>query len=194
MKKKTAANLVMVLMIALAAALGITLAISMKEAAEDGLGSRYQIKELEDNALTEAGQENTCTITIVCDSVLAHLDRLEQAKLPYIPENAVLLPETTVGFDAGETVFQVLQRVCTAAELQLEYSWTPLYDSYYIEGIGHLYEFDCGIQSGWMYRVNDQFPNYGCSSYQLRDGDRVVWCYTCEGMGTDVGGTWADET
>ena len=41
-----------------------------------------------------------------------------------------------------------------------------------------------------MYKVNGWFPNYGCSSYYLRDGDVIVWCYTCEGLGTDVG---ADE-
>ena len=45
-----------------------------------------------------------------------------------------------------------------------------------------LYEFDCGSQSGWMYKVNGWFPNYGCSSYKLKDGDAIVWSYTCTGM------------
>ena len=67
------------------------------------------------------------------------------------------------------------------------YSWTPLYDSYYIEGIGHLYEFDAGPESGWMYKVNGTFPNYGCSSYVLTGGEEIVWCYTCAGLGDDVG-------
>ncbi len=40
-----------------------------------------------------------------------------------------------------------------------------MYNSYYVEGIGNLYEFDCGKESGWMYKVNGRFPNYGCSSY-----------------------------
>ena len=65
---------------------------------------------------------------------------------------------------------------------QLEYSYTPMYGSYYVEGINHLYEFDCGSQSGWMYKVNGWFPNYGCSSYKLKDGDAIVWSYTCTGM------------
>ena len=38
-----------------------------------------------------------------------------------------------------------------------------------------------------MYKVNGWFPNYGCSSYKLEDGDTIVWCYTCKGLGTDVG-------
>lgn len=72
------------------------------------------------------------------------------------------------------------------------FSWStpgsPMYNSYYIEGINHLYEFDCGNESGWMYKVNGWFPNYGCSSYTLQGGDTIVWCYTCNGLGADVGG------
>ena len=33
-----------------------------------------------------------------------------------------------------------------------------MYNSYYVEGIGNLYEFDCGSESGWMYKVNGWFP------------------------------------
>ena len=88
----------------------------------------------------------------------------------------------------GETVFEVLQRVCSAAEIPLEYSWTPMYNSYYVEGINNLYEFDCGPESGWMYKVDGWFPNYGCSGYTLSGGENIVWCYTCNGLGADVGG------
>ena len=56
-----------------------------------------------------------------------------------------------------------------------------------IEGIGNLYEFDCGELSGWMYTVNGQAPNYGCSQYQLEDGDVVEWIYSCD-MGRDANG------
>lgn len=61
-----------------------------------------------------------------------------------------------------------------------------MYNSAYIEGIHNLYEFDVGELSGWMYSVNDWFPNYGCSRYQLQDGDVVEWVYTCD-LGEDVG-------
>ena len=107
-----------------------------------------------------------------------------------MPKDGTILPATKVTFTEGETVFEVLKRVCDAAQLQIEYSYTPLYESYYIEGINHLYEFDCGPESGWMYKVNEWFPNYGCSVYTLKDGDDIVWCYTCTGLGADVGETW----
>lgn len=67
---------------------------------------------------------------------------------------------------------------------------TPIYNSAYIEGIGNLYEFDCGELSGWMYKVNGWFPNYGCSRYRLKSGDRVEWVYTCD-LGRDVGGYYS---
>ena len=115
------------------------------------------------------------------------MDNLEPAKAPYVPDNGVILREVTVEFEEGETVFDVLNRVCKQYNIPIEYSWTPMYDSYYIEGINNLYEFDCGSESGWMYKVNGWFPNYGCSSYYLTGGEKIVWCYTCNGLGEDVG-------
>lgn len=129
----------------------------------------------------------SCTITIRCDTILSNMGDLEPGKAEFVPEDGVILYPVTVEFESGETVFDVLKRVCDIAGIQLEYSWTPLYDSYYIEGINNLYEFDCGNESGWMYKVNGWFPNYGCSSYTLEDGDVIVWAYTCQGLGTDVG-------
>lgn len=129
----------------------------------------------------------TCTITIRCDTILNNMDNLDPAKAPYVPDDGVILKEVTVEFEEGETVFDVLNRVCRQYNIPIEYSWTPMYDSYYIEGINNLYEFDCGSESGWMYKVNGWFPNYGCSSYYLTGGEKIVWCYTCNGLGEDVG-------
>ena len=131
----------------------------------------------------------TCTIQIRCDTILDNMDKLTPGKNAYVPANGVILATSSVQFVEGETVFDVLSRVCSYAGIQLEYSWTPMYGSYYIEGINNLYEFDCGAESGWMYKVNGWFPNYGCSSYTLKDGDVIVWCYTCSGLGADVGGS-----
>lgn len=127
------------------------------------------------------------------DKNLDNKNNLKEEKAPYVPTDGEILPVTTVEFTPGETVFDVLNRVCGVADIQIEYGWTPLYDSYYIEGINHLYEFDCGSQSGWMYKVNDWFPNYGCSAYKVENGDSIVWCYTCNGLGEDVGSTWMPE-
>lgn len=151
------------------------------EISDDGTGGNTEDGSAED---TDTKQ---CTITIRCDTILNNMDNLTAGKEAYVPANGVILDTSTVEFTEGETVFDVLQRVCEYAGIQLEYSWTPMYDSYYIQGINNLYEFDCGAQSGWMFKVNGWFPNYGCSKYTLEDGDDIVWCFTCNGLGADVG-------
>jgi len=141
---------------------------------------------------TEVNKEKTytCTFSIECSTILNNLDMLDPDKLEIVPSNGVILVKTTVTFYEGESVFDVLQRVCREKGIHMESSWTPIYNSAYIEGIHNLYEFDCGELSGWMYKVNGWYPNYGCSRYQLKDGDVVEWRYTCD-LGNDVGGGYA---
>ncbi len=134
-----------------------------------------------------APSAKTCTIEIRCDTILDNMGDLASGKDVYVPANGVILATSTVEFAEGDTVVDVLRAVCSAANIQLEYSFTPVYNSYYIEGINNLYEFDCGNQSGWMFKVNGWFPNYGSSSYVVQDGDVIVWCYTCKGFGADLG-------
>ena len=187
--KRKSSNAIMVIIILTVAAVGIGFALqSGIFDNKPELGSEYKITQIPDNRLvTSENTENICTITIRCDTVLDNQNLLEEAKVPYVPADGVILPEITVEFTPGENVFDVLQRVCEAADIPLEYSWTPLYDSYYLEGICHLYEFDCGPESGWMYQVSGKFPNYGCSSYEVQPGDRIEWLYSCIGLGADLG-------
>ena len=65
------------------------------------------------------------------------------------------------------------------------------FGSAYIQGLHYLYEFSCGPLSGWMYRVDGEFPDYGCSRYVLHDGQVVEWVYTCD-LGRDVGCMWVE--
>ena len=139
----------------------------------------------------DKGKAYTCTFSIECSTILNNLDMLEPDKLEMVPSDGVILKKITVTFYEGESVFDVLQRVCREKGIHMEASWTPIYNSAYVEGIHNLYEFDCGNLSGWMYRVNGWYPNYGCSRYQLADGDVVEWRFTCD-LGNDVGrsGSW----
>ncbi len=140
-------------------------------------------------AATTTTQPQTlyCTLSIDCKTLLDHLDELESGKRALVPANGVLLAGRSVAFTAGESVFDVLKRVCRQNGLQMEFTMTPVYQSAYIEGIGNLYEFDGGPTSGWMYSVNGSYPNCGSSAYTLQDGDTVCWRYTCA-LGEDIGG------
>ena len=138
--------------------------------------------------LAELDLAYECTLEIRCDTILNNYDKLDPAKAEFVPEDGVILATVKVPFAEGETAFDATKRACEAYGLQIEYSWTPLYNSYYVEGINYLYEFDCGAESGWMFKVNGWFPNYGASSYVLSDGDAIMWEYTCVGLGADLGG------
>ena len=135
----------------------------------------------------------TCTLSIRCDTILDNMDLFNKDKLGVLPEDGVIYAERTVTFYEGESVFDVLLRETKKNRIHMEFERTPIYNSNYIEGINNLYEKDCGEGSGWMYRVNGWFPNYGCSRYPLKDGDRIEWLYTCD-LGYDLGrtGTWDD--
>ena len=143
-----------------------------------------------ENQDVDKGKTYTCTFAIECSTILNNLDQLEPDKLEMVPSGGVILNKTTVTFYEGESVFDVLQRVCKENGIHMEAEWTPIYNSAYIEGIHNLYEFDCGALSGWMYKVNGWYPNYGSSRYQLIDGDMVEWRFTCD-LGNDIGGGYA---
>jgi len=134
--------------------------------------------------------ELKCTISISCATILNNMELCDAAKRELIPADGWILYPVEVTFYEGESVFNVLQRVCKQKKIHMEFENTPLYNSAYIEGIYNLYEFDVGELSGWMYQVNGWFPNYGCSRYQLQDGDEICWVYTCD-LGYDVGGGYA---
>ena len=129
---------------------------------------------------------NTCTLEIRCDTLLQHLDKLSSGKAELVPEDGILLEKTTVSFESGESVFDVLRRCLREQNVHFEYVDAKAYGSIYIEGIGNLYEYDCGEQSGWLYFVNGISPGLGCSGYTVANGDEIVFAYTCD-MGADLG-------
>lgn len=146
----------------------------------------YYLEHMEDIT----SESETVTISIRCDSVLSNYDDLDDGLKSdeFVPSDGVILDTTEYVLREGDTVFDILDRVVRYNKIQMEYQGSDqnIYGSVYVQGIHYLYEFSCGPLSGWMYRVNGRFPNYGCSNYELQDGDVIEWIYTCN-MGKDVG-------
>ena len=134
--------------------------------------------------------EHSCIISVRCDTIFDNLNSLDPEKKELIPKDGIILSERKAVFYEGESVFNILFRELKKNKIHLEFMSTPVYNSVYIEGINNIYEFDCGELSGWMYKVNGWFPNYGCSRYQLKEGDTVELIYTCD-LGRDIGGGYA---
>ena len=122
----------------------------------------------------------TCTLEVRCDTLLGELDQMTKEKAALVPENGILLETVEIEFTGGESVFDVFRKVLREEKIHFEYVDASAYDSVYIEGIGNIYEFDCGPQSGWMFSVNGVYPGLGCSAYTLADGDVIVFNYTCD--------------
>ncbi len=131
----------------------------------------------------EAEEENAlqCTLSVRCDTALGKAGE----KNSILPQDGVIFAGEGLAFSEGESVFDVLLREMQTHGIPLEFTKSPMYQSVYIEGIGNLYERDCGSQSGWIYKVNGEKPGYDCSNYILKPGDRIEWVYTCA-LGNDV--------
>lgn len=157
----------------------------------DGAGSgeatqsETDMQQPESKAETESDNALICTVSISCATILNNMDSLNSDKKGLVPEDGWILKPVTVEFTEGESVFDVLNRVCRSNKIHLDSSFTPLYQTVYIKAINNLYERDCGNLSGWNYKVNGSVCGVGASLFKLSDGDVIEWCYTCD-MGKDI--------
>lgn len=133
-------------------------------------------------------KKNTVTITIRCDTAVNNGMHLESKWAGIVPASGVILPVTTVEIEEGDTVFDVLSYVCDKYKIHMSYRGGTS-SGCYVEGINNLYEFDGGRWSGWMYCVNDWYPNYGCGVYYVKAGEVIEWNYTCD-LGLDLDSSW----
>ena len=133
-------------------------------------------------------KKDTVTITIRCDTAVNNGMHLESKWAGIVPASGVILPVTTVEVKEGDTVFDVLAFVCEKYKIHMSYRGGTS-SGCYVEGINNLYEFDGGRWSGWMYCVNDWYPNYGCGVYYVKPGEVIEWNYTCD-LGLDLDSSW----
>ena len=119
-----------------------------------------------------------CHFVIECGTILDNLDGFDKNKLGILPENGVIFDDT-VGFDEGDSVFDILVRLCGENDIPLEYSVSPAFSVCYIEGIAGIYEFDCGSGSGWLFSVNGEVLSVSCDAYKPQNNDKITFTYTC---------------
>lgn len=122
-----------------------------------------------------------CTVSIVCTTAAEKKDEglLKPNVEKAIPDGGVILKEKKVTFHEGDNAVDVIRTVTREEEIQLSVKGSG--SLAYVEGIHNLYEFHCGGKSGWMFRVNGKFPDYGPGDYIVKDKDIISWEYTCNG-------------
>ena len=131
----------------------------------------------------------TVTMSIRCDTVLKNYGKLDPSlrSEEFVPPDGTILPPTRYVLRPGDTVFDILDRAVRYNKIQAEYRGSDKtgFGGVYVVGMHYLYEFSCGPLSGWMFRVDGEFPDRGCSRYVLRDGQNIEWVYTCD-LGRDI--------
>ena len=157
---------------------------------ESGSSAEEPAQTQEPQPIPSPGQKEPSpmfvTLSVSVKTLLDKEDLMNQEKLELLPADGYIFPAQKVEFYEGESAFNVLLREMKKNKIHMEYVMTPIYNSNYIEGIGNIYEFDCGELSGWMYSINDESPNLGTTNYILKDKDVVKVLYTCD-LGRDLG-------
>lgn len=126
---------------------------------------------------TEKGETvGAVTIQIRCDTICG-----EDSE--FIPKNGIILAVEEFEIDKDDTVYDILIEAARKHSIHIESTGTG--KLVYIAAINHIYEFDYGDLSGWIYRVNGKEPAIGCGAYVLTDGDEIVWHYTKQ-IGNDI--------
>lgn len=157
------------------------------------LVSGTKIQSVDEYYLTHIDEvtstSETVTLEIRADTLKNNRHLVAEPLQKYIPEDGVILAKDTYVLRPDDTVFTILHRVVRHHRIQMEFQGADknIYNSAYIQGINHLYEFSAGPLSGWTYTVNQVFPNYGVSQYTLKDGDAIQFLYTVD-LARDVGG------
>ena len=119
----------------------------------------------------------TAVISIRCDTIAG------SAGSSVVPEDGTVLEPTEIAFAEGETVYDLLVRAVRKFGIHMDSSGSG--GMVYVSGIAHIYEFEYGELSGWMFYVNGVSSPVGCASYRLCDGDRVEWMYS-RNIGKDL--------
>lgn len=117
----------------------------------------------------------TCTFTIECTVLLSNMDELTEGKEEYVPSDGYIIRNYSIKAKEGETVYSLLQRVCSANGIPVSTQNTGW--GKYISGINNLDQKDCGSDSGWKYKVNGTYPGHTCEKEKIKSNSTIVWEY-----------------
>ena len=136
------------------------------------------------NAATQAAVDTAANNLQVAINGLVSTAR---ARISVIDPNATgtqtrtFFAEREFVLNTDETAYSLLRRT----GLSISSRGNPVY----VEAINGWGEFDDGPLSGWMFRINGEFPDYSASLRALSNGDRVEWLFTRD-LGRDLGGAF----
>lgn len=127
--------------------------------------------------------DDTVFVSIDCSRAVGD-PRLSPAVSALLPADGKILPETEMRLFRGDTAYGLLSRASRYHGILMVTDGSGA--AVYIKSISQLAEFAVGDLSGWMFRVNGEFPAENSASYRLSPGDRLEWVYSTN-LGQDFG-------
>jgi hypothetical protein len=132
-----------------------------KQATPDKEPSSKETSEKVKSSEQSPTPQSTVTISIIGDE-----------------KKGVVLEPTSIDWQDGDSVLDVLKQVTKSNKIPLEYKGRGMLS--YVEGIANLYEFDQGPSSGWLFKVNGKLASKSAGAVKLSKGDNVEWIYSIE--------------
>ncbi len=116
----------------------------------------------------------TVTVSAECTEALQHPEKAQRTLS--LPEDGYVIAAAEVTLQEGSTAFDALVEAARREKISVDSTSSAM--GAYVSGIGVLYEFDYGSESGWLYYVNGEKPSVSSSAYRLSQGDEVCFSYT----------------
>ena len=120
----------------------------------------------------------SCTIEIRCDEATAKKSSIDNPGIrELIPDSGIILGQISYSGYEGISAYDVLSAAANMNGISVDTKWTTQYGGVYVTAIAGLEEMMVGRWSGWMYSVNGKVPMTTASSYNVENGDAIVWYY-----------------
>ncbi len=124
-----------------------------------------------------------CTVEIDCSEIVKNKDNFnkEQQVLydRYVDGKITILSPVTVKVKNKSSAYKATELACKQNGIKMTKKNSGF--GIYIVGFDGINEKMFGKTSGWHYYVNGKSPSFSCSAYELKDGDKVSFIYTCNG-------------
>lgn len=124
-----------------------------------------------------------CTVEIDCSDIVKNKDNFnkEQQVLydRYVDGKRTILSPVTVKVKNKSSAYKAVELACKQNGIKITKKNSGF--GVYVVGFDGINEKMFGQRSGWLYYVNSKSPSFSSSAYELKDGDKVSFVYTCKG-------------
>ena len=130
---------------------------------------------------TESTENIQFSISIDCSKISENMDAIEnEAIRDLVPEDGIIFAEAAIGTGNEGSIMDATIELCKALKLPFDNSQG------YLTMLANISAGDCGGWSGWLVKINGEFPQVGADEIDLQNGDTIEWIYSLDG-GQDIG-------